>query len=93
MTQPVQRVFASFVFASVCAAGAAQAQSLEELLGIEGTAARRYFAEFSGMLKADGAPPDFDFDGRNRRPPKDPVNALLSLAYAMLAREWVPAIA
>lgn len=67
---------------------AAQAQSLEELLGIEGTAARRYFAEFSGMLKADGAPPDFDFDGRNRRPPKDPVNALLSLAYAMLAREW-----
>ncbi len=67
---------------------AAQAQSLEELLGIEGTAARRYFSEFRGMLKADGAVPDFDFDGRNRRPPKDPVNALLSLAYAMLAREW-----
>ena len=69
-------------------AHAAQAQSLEELLGIEGTAARRYFAEFRGMLKTDGAPPEFDFDGRNRRPPKDPVNALLSLAYAMLAREW-----
>ena len=67
---------------------AAQAQSLEELLGIEGTAARRYFSEFRGMLKTDGASPDFDFDGRNRRPPKDPVNALLSLAYAMLAREW-----
>jgi CRISPR-associated protein Cas1 len=67
---------------------AAQAQSLEELLGIEGTAARRYFAEFRGMLKTDGAAADFDFDGRNRRPPKDPVNALLSLAYAMLAREW-----
>ena len=67
---------------------AAQAQSLEELLGIEGTAARRYFSEFRGMLKTDGMPPDFDFDGRNRRPPKDPVNALLSLAYAMLAREW-----
>jgi CRISPR-associated protein Cas1 len=69
-------------------AHAAQAQSLEELLGIEGTAARRYFSEFRGMLKTDGASPDFDFDGRNRRPPKDPVNALLSLAYAMLAREW-----
>jgi CRISPR-associated protein Cas1 len=67
---------------------AAHAQSLEELLGIEGTAGRRYFAEFRGMLKADGAPPEFDFDGRNRRPPKDPVNALLSLAYAMLTREW-----
>ena len=67
---------------------AAQAQSLEELLGIEGTAARRYFSEFRGMLKTDGVSPDFDFDGRNRRPPKDPVNALLSLAYAMLAREW-----
>jgi CRISPR-associated protein Cas1 len=67
---------------------AAQAGSLEELLGIEGTAGRRYFAEFRGMLKVDGAPPEFDFDGRNRRPPKDPVNALLSLAYAMLTREW-----
>lgn len=67
---------------------AGQAHSLEELLGIEGTAARRYFAEFKGMLKTDEALRDFDFDGRNRRPPKDPVNALLSLAYAMLAREW-----
>jgi CRISPR-associated protein Cas1 len=69
-------------------AHAAQAQSLEELLGIEGTAARRYFGEFRGMLKTDGVSSDFDFDGRNRRPPRDPVNALLSLAYAMLAREW-----
>ncbi len=67
---------------------AGHAQSLEELLGIEGAAGRRYFAEFRGMLKADGAPPEFDFEGRNRRPPKDPVNALLSLAYAMLTREW-----
>jgi CRISPR-associated endonuclease Cas1/CRISPR-associated protein Cas4 len=67
---------------------AAQAQSLEELLGIEGTAARRYFGEFRGMLKTDGVSSDFNFDGRNRRPPRDPVNALLSLAYAMLAREW-----
>ena len=33
---------------------------------------------------ADG----FDFNGRNRRPPRDPVNALLSFAYAMLTREW-----
>jgi CRISPR-associated protein Cas1 len=67
---------------------AGRAESLEELLGIEGTAGRRYFGEFNGMLKAEGTPPEFDFEGRNRRPPKDPVNALLSLAYAMLAREW-----
>jgi CRISPR-associated protein Cas1 len=67
---------------------AAHAQSLEELLGIEGTAARRYFSEFRGMLKTNETFTTFDFDGRNRRPPRDPVNALLSLAYAMLAREW-----
>jgi len=41
---------------------------------------------FSGMLKADGA--EFDFTTRNRRPPKDPVNALLSLAYSILAKDW-----
>ncbi|WP_447977328.1 CRISPR-associated endonuclease Cas4g/Cas1g [Candidatus Nitrospira bockiana] len=67
---------------------AAKAESLDVLLGIEGTAARRYFSEFAGMLKADASPGTFDFDGRNRRPPRDPLNALLSLAYAMLAREW-----
>lgn len=65
---------------------AERAESLEELLGIEGAAARSYFEEFSGMLKPgddvdteDGALA-FDFEGRNRRPPRDPVNALLSLA-------------
>ncbi len=35
----------------------------------------------------------FDFNGRNRRPPRDPVNALLSFAYAMLTREWTVALA
>ncbi len=34
----------------------------------------------------------FDFMGRNRRPPKDPVNAMLSFAYAMLTREWTIAL-
>jgi CRISP-associated protein Cas1 len=66
---------------------AAEAESLEVLLGIEGTAARRYFSEFAGMIKGNGDVGYFDFDGRNRRPPRDPVNALLSLTYAMLARE------
>jgi len=68
------------------------AASAEELLGIEGNAARIYFGAFDGMLKAgDEAenPAGFrlDFEGRNRRPPRDPVNALLSLGYSMLTKD------
>src|ERR1035438_8829860 len=67
------------------------AGSLEELLGIEGNAARLYFGEFAGMIKvgedAEGEAPAFDFAGRNRRPPRDPVNALLSLGYSVLAKD------
>ena len=62
------------------------AESIESLLGIEGTAARRYFSDFSGMLKGTGTE-DFDLDGRNRRPPRDPINALLSFCYSLLAKE------
>lgn len=74
------------------AARAERAGSLDELLGVEGTAARLYFGEFAGMIKIgeEGAAPsdfDFDFNGRNRRPPRDPVNALLSLAYSLLAKD------
>lgn len=65
--------------------------NLGSLLGIEGTAARAYFSEFTGMLKREGAE-QFDFDGRNRRPPRDPVNALLSFAYSMLAKELLIAV-
>jgi CRISPR-associated protein Cas1 len=62
------------------------------LLGIEGNSARIYFATFSGMLKHDSEATSntefgFDFNGRNRRPPRDPVNALLSLAYSLLAKD------
>jgi CRISP-associated protein Cas1 len=67
------------------------AGSLEELLGVEGNAARLYFGEFAGMVKVgedgDGEAPTFDFAGRNRRPPRDPVNALLSLGYSLLAKD------
>jgi CRISP-associated protein Cas1 len=69
---------------------AQDAASLESLLGLEGGAARHYFEAFGGMLRpgADGAPRlGFDFDGRNRRPPRDPVNALLSLGYALLTKD------
>jgi CRISPR-associated protein Cas1 len=70
---------------------AERAKSLEELLGIEGNAARVYFGNFAGMIKCEDEEPskqfDFDFAGRNRRPPRDPVNALLSLAYSLLAKD------
>ena len=70
---------------------AVRAESLEELLGIEGNAARLYFGDFGGMIKPDddaGATGfDFDWEGRNRRPPRDPVNALLSLGYSLLAKD------
>jgi len=70
---------------------AERALSLDELLGIEGNAARLYFGEFAGMIKPDeerGAGTfQFDFEGRNRRPPRDPVNAMLSLGYSLLAKD------
>jgi CRISPR-associated protein Cas1 len=101
---------------------AERAESLEQLLGIEGSAARIYFEHLPGMIKVndpDGVEPkrglapstspsesdnthkfevpvpssastndfSFDFTTRNRRPPRDPVNALLSLAYSVLAKD------
>jgi CRISPR-associated protein Cas1 len=68
---------------------AGEVERLDSLLGVEGTAAHRYFSAFGEMLRAgpDGLT-TFEFRYRNRRPPRDPVNALLSLAYAMLTREW-----
>jgi CRISPR-associated protein Cas1 len=67
---------------------AARAEDLETLLGIEGTAARLYFEHFNGMIKVeDGERPELDFLHRNRRPPRDPVNALLSFAYSLLVRD------
>lgn len=63
----------------------------EGLLGIEGSAARVYFGGFSTMLRGAGS--TFSIDERNRRPPKDPVNALLSFAYTLLAKDWLIALA
>lgn len=62
------------------------ARDLTELLGIEGNAAAIYFEQFDSMLK-QREDWKFDWRGRNRRPPRDPVNALLSLGYSMLAKE------
>jgi CRISPR-associated protein Cas1 len=77
------------------------ATSLGELLGIEGAAASQYFQHFSGMVKVEEDLPglelprqadpqfafNFNFTHRNRRPPMDPVNAMLSLAYSLLSKD------
>ncbi len=69
-------------------------EAAESLLGLEGAAARVYFGAFGGMLKAPSAiAAKFDEAGRNRRPPRDPLNALLSFAYALLTKEFTVAIA
>ena len=61
------------------------ASSSESLLGIEGAAAEAYFSRFDHLLKtgANG----FSFENRNKRPPKDPVNAVLSYLYGILVKD------
>ena len=63
---------------------AKKASNAEKLLGIEGAAADLYFGRLDHLLKGDE---EFSFQSRNRRPPKDPVNAVLSYLYAVLAKE------
>jgi CRISPR-associated protein Cas1 len=65
-------------------------RSLESLLGVEGTAARIYFSRFGSVLHGDAE--GFDFESRNRRPARDPVNAVLSFVYALLLRDVVIAL-
>jgi len=67
---------------------ATETTSLEQLLGIEGAAAARYFGSFTSMLTDHAQVGGFRFESRNRRPPTDPVNALLSFGYALLVRDW-----
>ncbi|MCY4513960.1 MAG: CRISPR-associated endonuclease Cas1 [Candidatus Tectomicrobia bacterium] len=75
---------------------AGSASTPQSLLGLEGEAAALYFRAFPQLLKpsdadnSDGASalPVFRFERRNRRPPTDPINALLSFAYAMLTRTF-----
>ena len=61
--------------------------SIESLRGIEGAAAATYFEGYRDLL-----PPRLRFITRNRRPPKDPVNAILSLGYTLLHAEAVLAL-
>jgi len=67
-------------------------ESLDSLLGIEGQGAALYFGEFNRFLKVQPPGRGFEFANRNRRPPRDPVNALLSFAYALLAKDCFSAL-
>ena len=64
------------------------AGSVPETMGIEGEAAAGYFSVFNELLRADG----FAFGGRVRRPPADPVNALLSFVYSLITQECLSAL-
>ncbi len=67
------------------------ADSLESVRGHEGAAAAAYYGLFGSLFKgSEGA--RFDKNGRQRRPPPDPVNCCLSLAYSMLCHECIAAL-
>jgi CRISP-associated protein Cas1 len=70
-------------------ASASWAESTASLLGYEGTAARLYFEHLPKMIRAqdNAAVTAFSFEHRNRRPPRDPVNCLLSYVYGLLVKE------
>ncbi len=67
---------------------AEEANDLEKLRGIEGNASRLYFESFPLLIRNSL----FKFNGRNKRPPLDPVNAMLSFVYTMLTNEVLSAI-
>ncbi|WP_423225491.1 type I-C CRISPR-associated endonuclease Cas1c [Candidatus Amarolinea aalborgensis] len=67
-----------------------QCTGLDALRGIEGNAAKRYFETFRELILHQHE--DFDFTERSRRPPQDPMNALLSFLYTLLANEVTSAL-
>jgi CRISPR-associated protein Cas1 len=67
---------------------AEKAESLEVLRGAEGAAARIYYSAFPHLIRN----PQFTFTGRSKRPPLDPVNALLSFAYTLVTNEVLSAV-
>ena len=65
-------------------------EDLDQLRGLEGEAAQRYFDRFNALILQQRE--DFVFTSRSRRPPLDPVNALLSFAYSLLANDCTAAL-
>lgn len=70
----------------------AEAESAEQLLGLEGAIAAHYYRHFGSMLSPRDFDSQWDFERRNRRPPRDPINALLSFGYALLTKECTVAL-
>lgn len=64
----------------------------EGVLGIEGAVSAHYFENFGALLRPRDFDAAWDWESRNRRPPRDPVNALLSFGYALLAKECTVAL-
>ena len=65
-------------------------KDLDTLRGLEGESAQRYFSVFDHLILQQKE--DFIFEGRNRRPPLDYVNAMLSFAYSLLANDCAAAL-
>ena len=70
--------------------GLAETATLDEIRGVEGRAAHFYFEVFNAMVTEAGDA--FHFPGRNRRPPRDPVNAMLSFVYTLMAHDAASAL-
>ena len=66
------------------------ADSIDSIRGIEGEAATSYFGVFSHLLLKQKE--DFIFNGRNRRPPKDAINAMLSFVYPLICNDMTAAL-
>lgn len=73
-----------------CKRLALRSVSSEELRGHEGDAASAYFSVFSHLLRTTD--PAFRFNGRNRRPPRDAVNCMLSFVYTLIANDCTAAL-
>lgn len=70
------------------AADVEQARTVNELVGLEGAAAARYFGAFGGALRVPWA----SFEGRRARPARDPINTALNVAYGLLLSDVIRAI-
>ncbi len=68
----------------------AEASDIDKLRGYEGEAARTYFGAFEFFIITQDE--TFRFNGRNRRPPKDAINALISFAYSLLMHDCASAL-
>lgn len=67
-----------------------RAETVEEIMGIEGNCARNYFSVFGKMITNSKS--DFSFEYRTKRPPLDPVNAMLSFVYTLMTSEFAASL-